>query len=197
METEMVRSWFTRTLAALGLAAVSAGAAQAQVFTPTYMSPRLSNDIGVYVGDSPMGGDLAVEGIWRGGPLGLRVGFADGIDDALLVGAEFRNPVDLAAAPLSLAFTAGIQAAIADDNALGFQAGLTAGHTFMSPGMAFTPYIHPRIAFVNGFGGDDELDLEVLADVGFDLGLSPNLILRFGANLGDGADWGFGLAWRR
>lgn len=194
----MQRSWFARTLAALGLMAVSAAAAGAQVFTPTYMSPRISNDIGVYLGDSPIEpGDLAIEGIWRGGPLGLRVGFADGVDDALLVGAEFRNPVALGGAPLSLAVTAGIQAAIADADALGFQVGLTAGHTFLSPGMAFTPYIHPRIGLINGFGGDDELDLELLADVGFDLGLSPNLILRFGANLGDGADWGFGLAWRQ
>ncbi|HEV2148301.1 MAG TPA: hypothetical protein VGR37_12930 [Longimicrobiaceae bacterium] len=194
----MARSWLTRTLAALGLAAVSAGAAGAQVFTPTYMSPRMTNDIGVYVGDSPRDpGDLAIEGIWRGGPLGLRVGFADGPDDALLVGGEFRNPIPLAGAPFGLAFTAGIQAAIGDADALGFQAGLTAGHTFLSPGFAFTPYIHPRIAFINGFGGDDELDLEVLADVGFDLGIAPNLILRFGANLGEGADWGFGFAWRR
>lgn len=194
----MTRSRFGRTLAAAGLLAISAGAARAQVFTPTYMSPRMTNDIGVYVGDSPMAsGDLAVEGIWRGGPLGLRVGFADGADDALLIGGEFRNPIPLAGAPLSLAFTAGIQAAIADADAIGFQAGLTAGHTFLSPGFAFTPYIHPRIALVNGFGGDDELELDVLADVGFDLGIAPNLVFRFGANLGDGADWGIGLAWRQ
>ncbi|HEX2095708.1 MAG TPA: hypothetical protein VHG28_25140 [Longimicrobiaceae bacterium] len=171
--------------------------AHSQIFTPPYLAPMLSNDIGVYVGDSPIEpGDLTIEGIWRSGPLGLRVGFAEGPEDAILLGGDFRSPIALVGAPISLAFTAGVQAAIADADALGLQLGVTAGHTFLSPGFTITPYIHPRLAFINGFGGDDDLESDVLADIGFDLGFAPNFILRFGANLGDGADWGVGFAWR-
>lgn len=194
-ETLMVRSWLFRMAGVLGLATLAVGPAQAQVFTPTFMSPRLTNDLGIYISDF---GDLGIEGIWRGGPLGLRVGLIDAGDDLLSVGGEFRHPIALVGAPLSLAFTAGAQGLIGDADAFGFQGGLTAGYTFLTPGMAFTPYIHPRIAFVDGFAEEDDFETEVLAEVGADFEFSPRIILRFGANLSDvGADWGIGLAWRR
>ena len=46
-------------LAVLG----SVGALEAQVFTPTFMAPRSSSDVGIYLSDGP--GDFSVEGIWR------------------------------------------------------------------------------------------------------------------------------------
>jgi hypothetical protein len=197
----MRKTWMIRAAVAMVASVVGVGSAHTQVFTPTYMSPRLTSDLGIYIGDAVSEpGDLSIEGIWRGGPLGLRVGYSElGSDDgALLLGAELRNPIALVGAPIGLAFTAGAQAALGDDDneALGFQLGLTAGHTFVSPGIAFTPYIHPRLGIINDFGPGDEFDLEALADVGVDLSFSPNVILRFAANLGDGADWGVGLAWR-
>jgi hypothetical protein len=186
------RSGFTAALVLF----LSAGAAQAQVFTPTFTSPRLLNEMGVYLSSGP--GDLAVEGIWRGGPLGLRVGFADVAGGALIIGGELRSPLMITGAPLGLAFTAGAQALVGDDSGIGIQGGLTAGHTFMSPGLAITPYMHPRIGAVNRIGPGDEWGLEVMADVGVDFEFNPNIVLRLGVNLGSiGADWGVGLGWRR
>jgi hypothetical protein len=185
-----------RRLSSTLLPLLLAGGAQAQVFTPTFTSPRLLNELGVYLSDGP--GDLSVEGIWRGGPLGLRVGFSDVADGALLVGGEIRSPLAITGAPLGLAFIAGAQGVIGDADAVGVQAGLTAGYTFRAPGMAITPYMHPRVGMVNGFGRNDDWDFEVMADIGADLEFATNLILRLGINLGDvGADWGVGLGWRR
>ncbi|HEX2202670.1 MAG TPA: hypothetical protein VHG91_05215 [Longimicrobium sp.] len=192
------------TFAALAAAALTLGAAataEAQVLTPTFQSPRTGGDIGVYVNDGP--GDLSIEGILRtrraGYDLGFHVGFADFAEDgSLMLGLDYRNPLSLAGTePLAIAFTAGAQAFVGDAEAFGAQAGLSIGYTFASPGVSFTPYIHPRIAVINGFAENDDLDLEPLADVGVDVDLSPRISLRFGANLGEGADWGIGLAWRR
>jgi hypothetical protein len=172
-----------------------AGTASAQVFTPTYTSPRLLNELGIYLSDGP--GDLGVEGIWRGGPLGLRVGFMDAGGGLLSVGGELRTPLQVTGAPLGLAFTAGAQGLIGDDNAFGVQAGLTAGYTFRGTGAFFTPYMHPRIGMVSA-GGSSDMEFEVLADVGVDVEFWTNLIVRLGVSLDDvGANWGVGLAWRR
>lgn len=187
--------WSVRFGAVL-IPVVFAVPAHAQVFTPTFTSPRLLNELGVYVSDGP--GDLAVEGIWRGGPLGLRVGFVDAAGGLLSVGAELRSPIYVPDAPLGLAFTAGAQGLFGDANGAGVQAGLSAGYTFMSPGLAITPYLHPRIGAVNGLGGSDDWDFEVMADVGLDLEFAPNLLVRLGISLGDvGSDWGVGVGWRR
>lgn len=189
-----------RTLAAVAAALALGGeAAGAQVFTPTYLAPRVSSDLGVYVSDGP--GDLAIEGIWRramagGSGLGLRLGFADADGGtALLAGIDYRSPLALAGtAPVDLALTLGGQAALGEAEGFGAQVGLSVGYTFTTPELSVTPYIHPRLAFISVEGGDD--GIEPLADLGIDLGFAPNLSLRFGANLGDGADWGIGLAWR-
>jgi hypothetical protein len=196
-----MRKKTTVLLAALTLAGASA--AQAQVFTPTYQSPRPSGDIGIYLADDALGGGLSVEGIYRlasaRSDLGLRLGIAEAGNDetALLLGIDYRNPIELSgAAPFSLAFTVGGQAAVGEGEAFGAQVGLTAGSTIVTPEVTFTPYIHPRLGFISTEGDGDDDGLEVLADVGVDLSFS-GLMLRFGANLGDGADFGIGLAFRR
>jgi hypothetical protein len=178
------------------LSAAAVLPANAQVFTPTYQSPRLLDELGIYLSDGP--GDLGIEGIWRGGPLGLRVGFVDAADGLLSVGGELRSPIRVTTAPLGLAFVAAAQGLIGDESAVGVQGGLTAGHTFRADGMLITPYMHPRIAMVKPIRGPDDFDLEVMADVGFDVEMRNNLVLRLGITLGSvGADWGVGLAWRR
>jgi hypothetical protein len=196
-----------RFAAALALpAALLAGTAQAQVFSPPFMSPTPASDFGVYVSDV---GDLGVEGIWRrvsrGGDVGLRAGYADVGDGALLLGIELRNPVVLAGAPIGLAFTAGGQGVIGDSPALGGQVGFTAGQALPAGTFTVTPYIHPRLAVIadfgnesdDGLGDEDEVELDVLADIGADVSFASGVSLRIDFNLADGATWGLGLAWRQ
>jgi hypothetical protein len=169
--------------------------AQAQVFTPTYTSPRLVNEMGINVSQYPA--DLSIEGLWRGGPLGVRVGYANAAGGLLTLGGELRSPLDIGNAPMGLAFTAGAQGLIGDDSALGMQAGVSAGYTFMGTGVAFTPYLHPRVGLINDRGMDD-FEFRALADVGVDAEFYNNLLVRFGVNLGTvGAGWGVGVGWRR
>jgi hypothetical protein len=186
------------TLIAAGLAvALAPSHGEAQIFTPTYMSPVASSDVGIYLADGP--GDFAVEGIWRGRygglDMGLRAGLADIGDMGILVAAELRHPLSTSS-PLDLAVSGAVQGLIiADgDSGVGFGGGITVGHTFTSGELQFTPYLHPRVALIAGWG---DSDLELLADVGFDLRVSSSLEARFGISFEDyGADWGIGLAWR-
>jgi hypothetical protein len=178
---------------------------QAQVFTPTFLSPVPSNDFGVYVSD--WGGDaLGVEGIWRrqsrgGGNVGIHAGYVDLGDGSLSLGVDLRNPVILAGAPIGLAFTVGAQAVVGDATSVGGQVGFTAGQGLPAGNMVVTPYIHPRLAIANGFVGDQAdgrgFEVDVLADVGLDLDFRSGVSLRFGANLGDGANWGLGVAFKQ
>ena len=196
-----------RTAAALALtAALSAETAQAQVYTPPFMSPTPTSDFGVYVSDL---GDVAIEGIWRrlsrGGDIGLRAGYADTNEGALMLGIELRNPVILAGAPIGLAFTAGAQGLIGENPRVGGQVGFVAGQALPAGTFTVTPYIHPRLAVVASPGGngdnglaedDDDVQLDVRADIGADFDFASNVSLRFGINLAEGASWGLGLAWR-
>jgi hypothetical protein len=187
--------WVAAAAAVLG-----ATQARAQVFTLPFQSTARGNDIGLYLSDGP--GDLAIEGIWRRnfgtGDLGLRAGFADIGDGSVLLGADWRQPLSLPVPPLDLALSLGVQGGIGDGSGIGGQVGLIIGHTFAeTPGVRITPFIHPRVAVVAPVTGSGNTELDVLADVGADFDFAPNLSLRVGANLGSGADWGIGLAWRR
>jgi hypothetical protein len=183
------------TLAVLASGLVFASTAQAQVFTPTYQSPRLVNELGVHVSDGP--GSMALSGIWRGGPVGLRVGYVDTAGGLLSIGGELRNALAMQGAPLGLAFTAGAQGLLGESNAVGVQAGLSAGYTFTGTGLVLTPYLHPRLAMVNTLGSDN-LEFRVLADVGTDIEFYNNILVRFGVKLDDlGSNFGVGIGVRR
>ena len=184
-------------VAAIAAALMAVPGARAQVFTPTYQAPVQGQDIGIYLFDA---GDVGLEGIFRQRigsqtDLGLRVGFAEaGNDELITLGADLRAPLRVAgAAPVAFALTGGAQAALGGGDAFGIQGGVSIGYTFDE--VRFTPYIHPRLALISA---NDESDLELGADLGFDWGINESLILRLGANVGDvGANWGIGLAWRR
>jgi hypothetical protein len=191
-----MRTFLFGNIGALALALVFAGTSQAQVFTPTYTSPRLLDEFSFAVADRP--GDVALEGLWRGGPLGVRVGYTDMEGGLLSVGGELRNQIPMPGAPVGLAFTAGAQGMFGDENAIGFQTGLSAGHTFVGTGLAVTPYIHPRVGLINSFAMDS-YEVRALADAGVDVEFHNNLLVRFGANIGEnvGSNWGVGVGWRR
>jgi hypothetical protein len=170
---------------------------QAQVFTPTFQSSRILNEWGIYLSDGP--GDLAVEGLWRGGPLGLRAGFVDGYGGLLSLSGEFRTPIAVPGAPIGVAFAAAVQGLIGDESAIGAQGGVSVGYTFRGNGVAFTPYVHPRLAVVTPIRDSGDADLELMADLGFDVEFTNRLLLRLGLNMGGGpgSAWGFGIGWRR
>jgi len=185
---------------ALAASMATASAASAQVFTPTFMGPASSGDVGVYVSDAV--GGTAIEGIWRqragSYDLGLRAGFIDAGDGALSVGAELRSPLHVQSEPISLALTAGAQGVFGDGNAIGVQGGITAGHTFVPGAFTLSPYVHPRIALTRPLADGADFGADVLADLGVDLGFQPNLSVRLNVGLSShGPDWGLGLAFRR
>jgi hypothetical protein len=180
--------------AVAGALTIGAGEANAQVFTPSYQAPVVMNDLGIYLSDGP--GDMALEGIYRSGPLGLRIGFVDAAEDLLSLGGEVRVPLE--STPVDVAFTAGAQGLIGDFDAIGVQGGLSIGKRFVNPGVALTPYIHPRIALIDGIATDDDFEADLLADLGLDAEFASNLILRLSIGLSDNTpDVGIGLAWRR
>jgi hypothetical protein len=193
-----------RIAAAAALAvALAGGGAQAQVFTPPFMSPIPASDFGVYVSDI---GNVGIEGIWRrpsrgGADVGIRVGYTDlGTaelrDGALLAGLELRNPVVLAGAPIGLAFTAGAQVVAGGPNWLGGQVGFSVGQPLPAGTVTVTPYIHPRLTLMTSFSGEEfDTEVDVLADIGADFAFSGGVTLRLDVNLTGVANFGLGLAW--
>lgn len=185
------------------LALLAPGAAQAQIFTPSLAAPVRSSDTGLYLTDGFGTSDgLAVEGIWRRGfgiyDLGLRAGLGEALGGLVaVVGADYRNPLELGSAPLAIAATGGAQAALGEASGFGLSAGLSLGGTFRPDGLAITPYLHPRIALVETLRAEDDPGLEILADVGVDLEFGTGWIARLGLGLGSPtADFSLGLAWR-
>lgn len=188
---------FGRTLLLTLALALLPQAVAAQVFTPTFMAPRQGGSAGIYVSDL---GDLAVEGIVRGGfgsfDLGVRGGIVDAGDTDFTLGGEYRNPIILGTAPVDLAVTGGAQALLGGSDWLGLSAGLSLGTTIVPGTFAFSPYVHPRIAFVDG-PGEDGFDSDLVAEIGADFTFSNRAAFRVAIALDDvGADWGIGFSWR-
>jgi len=178
------------------------GTARAQAWdAPSFFAPRAHDDIGIY-GFVPEHGDWGVQGIWRQSGninLGVRAGFGN---DVILVGAEFFGPLNLAASPVLLAWQVGVGAGFNDVTLLRVPVGVSAGLELGGPGtLQLVPYVFPRVALELAAidVGDEEAtetDLDFAVDVGADLTLSPQLLLRVGATLADETAFGVGLAYR-
>jgi len=190
-------------------AATIAGAAaplSAQAWdTPSFFSPRPGEDIGLYVIDAEGPGDLGFAGIWRQEGninLGVRAGLAGG--DHFSVGAEFYGPLDVLGpqSPVLLAWIVGAGATFNDVTWLRIPLGASIGIDIpTSSSIRIMPYIHPRLAFdLFAFdtpdGEETETELNVDLDLGADIGLGQQFVLRVGATIGDRDAIGVGVAYK-
>lgn len=179
---------------------VSASVAEAQIYTPSYLSPRSTGDVGLYINDGP--GDFSLEGILRTDAGGYDVGFRGGLSTSSngligLVGADLRSPFTAEDIPLEFAFTAGTQALISSNSRIGATVGVSAGSTFVPGDFSVTPYIHPRLLLLGG-SGVDGLNADIAADIGVDFHFQPNVSFRLAIPLSTPpfSAWGLGVSWR-
>lgn len=171
---------------------------RAQVFTPTYQSPYLGSDLGVYLSSGP--GDFAAEAVLRrtfgGYGLGARFGLADVGNAAVVAGVELTAPL-ASLPPLEVNVLAGAQAVVGDDTGVGAHGGVGVGARVPVGTFALVPYGNVRLGLVDPLGPADA-DLDLLADLGVDLELARGFVVRLGFGLGDPtASWGVGFAVRR
>lgn len=168
----------------------------AQIFTPAFGSSSPEAGIGLYAADGP--GDIAVEGIVRRRLSdftgGLRVGFADTQDLTALIGGDLAIPIGLGA-PVDLALTGAGQVALGGASGAGIGAGLIVGAQIPLSDLVLEPFIHPRIAFIDGLRGDGD-STDLLAEAGANLGITPNVDLHLVVGIDDDSAWGFGFSWR-
>jgi len=205
------------------LAVVSATTAEAQTRftfeTPSFMSPRAMDDIGVYLTFSDFGCDSAVsscpsrtglQGIWRQSGnlnLGVRAGVADLADagSTILVGAELYGGLNSLApgSGIDIAWTLSAGAIFGDNVTIGsLPLGVSVGRQLETGSVRVTPYVHPRVSLdltaIDLGNGEEDTDTDVAftVDIGADLSLGDRLILRAGASLGDREAYGIGIALR-
>jgi hypothetical protein len=190
-------------------AATVAGAAaplSAQAWdSPSFFSPRPGEDIGLYIIDAEGPGDLGFAGIWRQEGninLGVRAGLAGG--DHFAVGAEFYGPLDVLGpqSPVLLSWIVGAGATFNDVTWLRVPLGVSIGMDIpTSSSIRILPYIHPRVAldlfaFDTADGEETETELNVDLDLGADIGLGQQFVLRVGATIGDLDAIGVGVAYK-
>lgn len=185
------------------------GRAHAQSWeTPSFFSPTVHDDIGLYLLDAD-GGDLGFAGIWRqSGQLGLGVrggmGGSEGSRTAL-IGVELWSLVvePRAGQPLAVSWITGGGAAFSDGLTwLRIPGGVSVGVEIPGPSFTLVPYVHPRVAFdrqtVDLPTGRERTDSEINLDVdlGADLMLAGGWVARIGVTVGHVDVFGVGLAYR-
>lgn len=182
----------------VALALVSAPAsAQIAWETPMLIGPGAPAGFGIFVMEPWPGDEIAVMGTYRTSPvpvgLGFRVGLGEGLRDELAVFGGFdlsgyllRSTDEL---PLDFLWFTGAGLGIGDDVLISFPLGISAGANLESDGIVFRPYVAPRVILDAFFGeGDDDLELDVAADLGLDLAFDPRWMIRFAATIGDDRD---------
>jgi hypothetical protein len=197
-----------RGVAAAGLILALGGAvpvgAQIAWESPMLIGPGAPAGLGFYLMEPWPGDDIAVLGTYRTAPvpvgLGFRLGLGDGWRDELAVFGGVDVAGSLLAAtdevPLDVVWFAGAGAGIGEDALISFPLGLSIGAVLQSEGVRFAPYAAPRIvldAFIcdddpgerDFCDGDDDLELDLAADLGLDLSFTESWMIRFAATLGD------------
>lgn len=172
---------------------------------PSFFSPRPGEDIGLYVVDAEGSGDLGFAGLWRTEGninLGVRAGLAG--DDLFSVGAEFFGPLAVLGpqSPLLVSWILGAGATFNGATWLRIPLGVSAGLDLGSGGsLRIMPYVHPRVAFEliafdTPAGEETDTEFTFDVDLGADVALGQQFVLRVGATFGEWDAIGAGIAYR-
>ncbi|MEJ2503248.1 MAG: hypothetical protein P8177_08005, partial [Gemmatimonadota bacterium] len=176
-----------RTLLLALIALGVASEARAQFDAPAFLPPRPGDDVGVYLSDVA---DFGIQGIWRQRGnlnLGLRLGYIDGYSGgALSVGVETWGMVLNAGEelPVDVGWTLAGGGVFGDNNSIEIPAGITIGRVVQLETLTLQPYAHPRVAlffFTDAPDDSDDVELEVLFDLGIEAVLNEDFKLRFAA----------------
>ena len=206
-----MRKWIVALALTLSAGAPAALQAQTRAWdTPSFMAPTRDDDIGLYY-IKPRDTDWGIAGTWRqSGGLNLGVrgeyiqldNFGGQVDSRWGIAADAKGFIGPLAPPLAVAWTGGLGALLGSGlSALSIPVGLSLGLRLASGGLVLTPYVHPRVSFMytsfdRNVGGGSETNVLFDTDVGADLELSRQLILRLGGTFGDQPALGAGLALR-
>ncbi|MBB4635537.1 hypothetical protein [Longimicrobium terrae] len=180
--------------AALGAVLCAGTQAQAQVFTPSYQSPTLVDEAGVHVSGGPGAeNDLVVEGMYRRGRMGFRAGYIASSSSHLSLGTEVRVPLTTR---FPAAVVGSVQGLIGYDKAVGFELGITTGKRFVTYGVAYTPFLHPRLAAIDGLE-EHRFRYSIITEAGANIELPGHsaLVVSIGG-LGDAPEVGMGFVLR-
>jgi len=159
---------------------ILAGAAQAQMWdAPQFFGPKPMDELGLYYfkTDEPNLNNPNPDGlkvIWRQTGninLGVQAGVGDlkDLGDAIMVGAEFYNPLHLGATlgnGFVMNWGLGAGATFGKHYAdLSVPFGISAGLSLGSGSTSITPYVNPRVSFDlssfdNPFTGNEETDTD-------------------------------------
>jgi hypothetical protein len=133
--------------------------------------------------------------------MGYRVGLAEapGDDLAVLGGVDVSG---LLAAhsrdfPLDLIWVSGVGLGVSDGALLTVPLGISVGRVVVGEGLRVHPYLTPRLVLDAYLGDDarDDLDLDVVADLGMDLAFQANWMIRLAGTVGGGREAvGIGVA---
>ncbi|MEX0842750.1 MAG: hypothetical protein WD960_12245 [Gemmatimonadota bacterium] len=200
-----MRKTLAPMLAAISfLLATSPGAAQVAWDSPLMVAPNTPAGWGVYLVDPYPGSGIGVLSTWRAstapGGLGFRVGLAEDHRDRLAVyggldysGMLLRRSADF---PMDVAWVTGVGIGVGDDAVLSAPLGVSMGTDFEADGVWFNPYASPRVVLDAHFGGDGDLDLGLVVDLGIDLAFDPGWAVRFAGSVGDRSALAVGMSFR-
>ena len=175
------------------LLTIAASEVKAQAWdSPFLASPRPAPGLGLFLVDLH-GAGVGAMVTWL--PSATSWGFRGGIAEragpdgglALFAGADVSAALTRATSemPLDIDAVLGVGAGVGDDLIISVPVGLSVGHTFTGQGATFTPYATPRIVVNARFGEGENLDLDFTVDLGLDLRIQPNWMVRFGGSIGD------------